>query len=415
MEVQKVLEEVLRRVKPSDGERERIRVAVNEVTSRLKGLEAEIHGSFAKDTWLSGDTDVDLFVFFPKALGKEYLSKEGLREILGRLEGMETRLAYAEHPYVIVRVDGIEIDVVPALRVESGDQAITAVDRTPFHTEYVREKLSDEGRDQVRLLKRFLKGIGVYGAEIKVLGFSGYVSELLVIGYGSFLEVLRSASDWKPPVKLVLEREGKEFESPLIIPDPVDPRRNAAAAVSLKSLATLSLASRYFLDRPSLDFFYPPPPGEQEVVGEVLVTQIKIEEPFVEDVLWGQLRKSVERIRTSLASSGFNVIDVGWCQDNDLKILVQLETSSVGDHYLGQGPPFYLRQSMGFLSSNERVWIGEDGRLYTIRRRKETDPNRIVAHSLSLKYKYSITQYQLKEAKDDCVRAFLRKRPLWLK
>ena len=171
----------MRRVKPGPEDAIRIQSAVDLVISRLKDLDAEVHGSFRKGTWLKGDTDVDLFVFYPRSVGKEYLAREALREILDRLQGLRTRLAYAEHPYVIVEVDGVEVDVVPALRVESGDQAITAVDRTPFHTRYVTSRLSDEGKDQVRLLKRFLKGIGVYGAEIRVMGFSGYVAELLTI------------------------------------------------------------------------------------------------------------------------------------------------------------------------------------------------------------------------------------------
>ncbi|BCS94328.1 CCA tRNA nucleotidyltransferase [Metallosphaera javensis (ex Sakai et al. 2022)] len=410
-----ILEEVLRRVKPGPEDANQIQNAVNLVLSRLKDLDAEVHGSFRKGTWLKGDTDVDLFVFYPKSVGKEYLAKEALREILERLQGLRTRLAYAEHPYVIVEVDGVEVDVVPALRVESGDQAITAVDRTPFHTRYVTSRLSEEGRDQVRLLKRFLKGIGVYGAEIKVMGFSGYVAELLVIYYGSFLDVMRGASAWKPGTEIVLEKETRKFDSPLIIPDPVDPKRNAAAAVSLRSLATMTIASRAFLHAPSLDFFYPPPPGDQQVLGEVLVTELQLTEPYVDDVLWGQIRKSVEKMKSALTSAGFRVVDVGWCQDEKVRLMVQLESTSIGDYYLGQGPPFYLESSAEFLLSNRHVWVGDDGRLYALRKRKEIDPERIILNSISLKYKYSVRQYRLTEASDDCTRAFLRKRPLWLK
>ncbi|MCG3108759.1 CCA-adding enzyme [Metallosphaera sp. J1] len=410
-----ILEKVLRRVKPGPEDANQIQNAVNLVLSRLKDLDAEVHGSFRKGTWLKGDTDVDLFVFYPKSVGKEYLAKEALREILERLQGLRTRLAYAEHPYVIVEVDGVEVDVVPALRVESGDQAITAVDRTPFHTRYVTSRLSEEGRDQVRLLKRFLKGIGVYGAEIKVMGFSGYVAELLVIYYGSFLDVMRGASAWKPGTEIVLEKETRKFDSPLIIPDPVDPKRNAAAAVSLRSLATMTIASRAFLHAPSLDFFYPPPPGDQQVLGEVLVTELQLTEPYVDDVLWGQIRKSVEKMKSALTSAGFRVVDVGWCQDEKVRLMVQLESTSIGDYYLGQGPPFYLESSAEFLLSNRHVWVGDDGRLYALRKRKEIDPERIILNSISLKYKYSVRQYRLTEASDDCTRAFLRKRPLWLK
>ncbi|MEM3359081.1 MAG: CCA tRNA nucleotidyltransferase [Metallosphaera sp.] len=414
MSYEEIVTDVLSRIKPDDRDKKRIEESVSVVTSRLKDMNVEIHGSFRKGTWLKGDTDVDLFVFFPKEVGKDYLSKDGLREILERLKGLDVKLAYAEHPYVIVNVNNVEVDVVPALKVENGSQAITAVDRTPFHTGYVTSKLTEEGMDQVRLLKRFMKGIGVYGAEIKISGFSGYVSELLVIYYGSFLNVLRSSSSWRPPVELVLEGKSRDFDSPLMIPDPVDPKRNAAAAVSLKSIALFSLASRFFLREPSMEFFYPSSPQDREILGDVLVTELKVDQ-YVDDVLWGQIRRSVERMRANLTNSGFDVIDIGWCEDDTIKIFVQVESSEIGKYYLDQGPPFYLDSSIEFMNSNYHVWVGNDGRLYAIKKRKELDPFKIILDSISLKYKYSASQYKLTEAEDDCSRAFLRKRPLWLR
>ncbi|QKQ99421.1 CCA tRNA nucleotidyltransferase [Metallosphaera tengchongensis] len=414
-EVQGILNEVLRRVKPGKDEERKLSSAADKVLNLLSGLDAEVHGSFRKGTWLKGDTDVDVFVFFPKEMGKEGIKDRGLALIHERLSKLNTRLAYAEHPYLIVEVDGVEIDVVPALRVDRGDQAITAVDRTPFHTKYVEGKLNEDGRDQVRILKRFLKGIGVYGAEIRVMGFSGYVSELLTIYYGSFLKVLEGSSKWRERNLIVLEGMEREFDSPLIIPDPVDPRRNAAAAVSLKSLSTFSIASRAFLRSPSLNFFFPRPPEGQEVQGEVIVTEVKLNEPYVDDVLWGQLRRTAEKVRNSLTSAGFKVMDIGICQGETVKILVQLETSKVGEFFLSQGPPFYLEQALSFVDANDKVWVGEDGRLYTLRRRKQLSPERVILESISLKYAHTVSQYTLQEAEGNCERSFLRKTPTWLK
>lgn len=414
--IREVLETVLSKVKPTEEEEKRIISVVERIRDLLRGLDVEVHGSFRKGTWLRGDTDVDLFVFFPKEVGKEFLSKEGLDTIKERLKGLEVKMAYAEHPYLIVSLDGIEVDVVPALRVGEGSEAVTAVDRTPFHTMYVTSKLDERGRDQVRLLKRFLKGVGVYGAEIKVLGFSGYVSELLTIYYGSFLEVLKGASKWRPPVKIPLVEEGRQFESPLIIPDPVDPKRNAAAAVSLRSMAIFSLAAREFLVNPSLDFFFPPEPDVGPVLGDVLVTEVEVLEPFVDDVLWGQMRKSLDKAIRALETVGFKVVDYGACEGNGkVYLLIQMESAHIGEYTVYKGPPFYLETSRDFISKNFHVWVGEDGRLYSLKRRHESSPEMLVGNSLALKYKHMVRQYWLKEVKDPCMKLFLRKRPLWLK
>ncbi|MEM3352639.1 MAG: nucleotidyltransferase domain-containing protein, partial [Saccharolobus sp.] len=179
-------EKILELIKPDEKDKERINKAIEVIKERLKGLDFEIEGSFAKGTWLKQDTDVDMFIFYPKEVGKDYLKRNALNDIVERVKDLNYIIAYAEHPYVIVYVNDIEIDLVPALRVESGDKAITAVDRTPFHTLYINSHLDEKGKDEVRLLKRFMKGINVYGAEIKIQGFSGYVTELLIVYYGSF-------------------------------------------------------------------------------------------------------------------------------------------------------------------------------------------------------------------------------------
>ncbi|TRM94732.1 tRNA CCA-pyrophosphorylase, partial [Sulfolobus sp. B1] len=145
-------EEVLTQIKPSKEDEEKIKESLRIIEERLKGLDFEIEGSFRKGTWLKQDTDIDLFVFYPKELGKHYLENQALKDIINRIKDLNYVLAYAEHPYVIVNVNGIEVDIVPALRVERGDQAITAVDRTPFHTQYVISHLDNNGKDEVRLL-----------------------------------------------------------------------------------------------------------------------------------------------------------------------------------------------------------------------------------------------------------------------
>ncbi len=416
--MQEIEEEVLAKIKPDEKDREIVESAVNVVLERLKGLDAQVHGSFRKDTWLKGDTDVDVFVFFDKSLTEDYLKNEALKLLMQRLQGLEIKISYAQHPYLMVFVNGIEIDVVPALKVERGDMAITPVDRTPFHTEYVLSHLDEKGRDQVRLLKRFMKGIGVYGAEIKVLGFSGYVAELLTIYYKDFRGVLKGASSWKHPIRLELVKPAKEFTEPLIIPDPVDPRRNTAAAVSLKSIAIFSIASYYYLKKPSMEFFYPSEKRESvKAKGDVLLVKIRLLEDISEDIIWGQIRRSMSRINSALKNAGFKVIDIeAWGDNKEISIGIQLESKDIGKYYLNSGPPYYTKERVEeFIRKNENVWIGEDGRLYSIKDRKEYDAKEIAVNNIIIKGEYKVSAEWVSEGGDDkFLNAFLYKRPSWL-
>ena len=106
------------------------------------------------------------------------MKKEGLsiaRKILP--DGKEL---YAQHPYLRGEIEGGGIDLVPCFAIDNSTKSISAVDRTPFHTDWVISNISGL-ENEVRLTKQFLKAIGAYGANSAIGGFSGYLVEILCI------------------------------------------------------------------------------------------------------------------------------------------------------------------------------------------------------------------------------------------
>jgi len=196
MEWGELRELILRRIRPSVEEERLVeafcRRVSGELSERLReaGFKAvaEVHGSVAKGTWLSGERDLDIFILLDPGYERDVIPS--VLEVVKRYLGSGWVEAYAEHPYLQARIDEFQVDFVPCFRIRPGEPLKSATDRTPLHTAYVREHLKPEQRDEVRLLKRFMKGIGVYGAELKVGGFSGYLCELLIIHYGSFEKLL---------------------------------------------------------------------------------------------------------------------------------------------------------------------------------------------------------------------------------
>ncbi len=382
----KVLEEVIERVKPKDHERELVNRVISKVVRRLKevsvslNIDADIRveGSIAKDTWISGDRDIDIFIRLPKQIGKAGLERIGL-EIARRAAGNRWVECYAEHPYIEAEIEGFKIDLVPCFNVSRAEEALSSVDRTPFHTEYVKSHLKRELRDEVRLLKQFMKGIGVYGAEIKVQGFSGYLCELLVIHYGSFIDVLREASQWKP-YSTIIDIEGyyespedalRIFNAPLVVVDPVDPSRNVAAALSLSKMCEFIAAARIFLRKPSTAFFYPP--ETRPLSFESLVNEIErrnLDYLFIAtccpkvhpDILWGQIYKSRDGIRRLLESHGFKVLRAAaWSDEREYIIFIyELESCILPRAEKHVGPPVHAMEHsdsfiMKHLSSENRI------------------------------------------------------------
>ncbi|MEM3493921.1 MAG: hypothetical protein QXD15_06165, partial [Thermoplasmata archaeon] len=218
-------------------------------------------------------------------------------------------------------------------------------------------------KDEVRLLKRFLKGIGIYGAEAAVQGFSGYLCELLIIKYGTFRGVLESAKNWRANVHMWLEKEPvRRFVEPLVFIDPVDPGRNVASAVSLESLSLFIVAAQQYLEKPDIKFFYPrkrelPLEKAMNEVKEYLerastaVLAISTERPDkVDDIIAPQVKKMERVIVQHLGMAGFKVLRSSSAfADKKIWVFVELEHQKIPRLYLHAGPHVWLRNSVDFL------------------------------------------------------------------
>jgi tRNA nucleotidyltransferase (CCA-adding enzyme) len=345
--LEEICADVLKSIIPSRREKEHILTLAKELTEKVReavketGVEVEVRveGSVAKDTWLSEEPDIDIFMRVPTTMPREAFGTICLEIARKATEGLKQIERFAEHPYLEAIIDEVRVNIVPCYRVKRGEW-ISATDRTPFHTDYVKPLLDERKCGEVRLLKRFMKGVGVYGAEIKVGGFSGYLCELLTLNYGSFVEVLKSVADWKE--KTIIDYEGyykerekeaeKIFEEPLVIVDPVDKGRNAAAAVRKERLDEFIAAARAFLKTTHLNFFYPP--QVEALEAKRLVRAVKARGSAVvfvkfgkvgavPDVLWGQLYKSQRSLRKMLQQRDFNVVqECVWSNEENLNVFI---------------------------------------------------------------------------------------------
>jgi tRNA nucleotidyltransferase (CCA-adding enzyme) len=405
-------EEVLLRLVPKEEERRQVRdfteLLERELSERLleAGLRAtaEVHGSTARDTWLRGDRDIDVFIVLDPEYGRDIIPK--VLDIVRDYVGVGWVEAYAEHPYIQAEIDGFDVEFVPCFRIDPGERLISSTDRTPLHTKFVRENLLPEGGDEVRLLKRFMMGVGVYGAEVKVGGFSGYLCELFIVHYRSFYKILASASAWEQ--REVVDITGsaepealkKKFGEPLIVPDPVDPSRNAASAVSDTSMWTFVASARAFLKRPRETFFFP---EKREADFEVVLDSLRSRgssllfvvvadgDVDVPDVLWGQLYKTERSISNLLAEGGFSLIRSSVWSDEASKhiLLFELETAVLPELMKFKGPPVVLEEdSVRFLrahisdeSTVSGPWI-EEQRWWVEKRRRHRNARFLLEHTL---------------------------------
>jgi len=359
---------------------------VSESERKKLNAEVRIDGSVAKDTWLRGDADIDIFLRVPTSTSRAELEGRCLDAARRALKGHPIVERFAEHPYIETHVGEVRVNVVPCYDVARGEWR-SATDRTPFHTDYVISHLSESQKTEVRLLKAFLKGIGAYGADVKVSGFSGMLCETLIMFYGLFLKTLEHAQSWKAPTVIDLERyyASREdelsdlFEDPLVVIDPVDQGRNLAASISRRRLWEFVASARAFSYKPKMNFFFARKRAPLSVAGfrEEMNRRgwnlVAIEFGRVDavvDVLWSQLYRTEKALRNMLKQEGHNVTrSASWSNEDDLNvILLELDELTLppvrkhmGPHVTrSQASDLFLLKHLKERRSVSGPWVDDD-------------------------------------------------------
>ncbi len=388
-----VFQSVLKKITPAEAEQAQMKKTIANVLEATEKiikphkLGKVLAGSFTRDTWLSHKKEFDLFIQFPEDTTREKLEKLGLeigKKIAESLKGSYL-IAYAEHPYVRSKISGYDVDIVPCYKVASAEKIKSAVDRTPFHNEYLSKNLKKTQSGEVRLLKQLCKTNGLYGSDLKTQGFSGYLCELLTIEYGNFKNLVISASKWFPGqvfIDLCKKYSGdkKEFSGqPLVIIDPVDPKRNVAAALSPSRFMKFIDVCKELVSKPSVSLFYKKENVNKTKIQnnlkkrETLFVGIKFKrpledgtksQPIVDDIIYPQLRKTAKRVLDILQEYEFVCNDSWiWCSQEECVILIELSVWTLPSIRKIIGPPiFAVKHSEEFLKkySKGRLWVEGD-------------------------------------------------------
>ena len=467
--IDKVCRNVLKTVNPTKEDRSKIetlarklekKVAAAAKKARIKAR-IRVEGSVAKDTWLSGEPDIDIFMRMPSSTPRKSLGDICLCVARKATEGSKQVERFAEHPYLEAFVEDTRINVVPCYDAKQGEWQ-SATDRTPFHTDYMKKHLVPKMRGQVRLLKKFMKGIGVYGAEIKTGGFSGYLCELLILRYGSFVKTLEAFARHRQRIVVDIEEHYRNrdreiallFIEPMVIVDPVDRARNVASAVQAQRLHTFVAAAQAFLRTPDTSFFCP----QETVLLSLKEAKQKLKArcsdivfvvfdslKAVPDVLWGQLYKSQRSLCKLVQLNDFKLLrDTAWSDEKTVNMFIfEVEQQTISPVKKHRGPPLdkeiECRRFLGKHDGNADTVCGpyvEDGRWVVILKRKYSDAAKLlnsrlkdggrnagvaeqISHTISKGYKTLINEGILgvyEKNRDFAVflTEFLDGRPKWL-
>ncbi len=368
---------------PDKNERDKLKIISSEIINGInlicknENIDAspvEV-GSVSKKTNLKC-SDIDIFITFDKKYSKDFIERKGV-EIGHKIlkNGVEK---YAEHPYVSGSIENIKIDIVPAFKINKGEKIVSTVDRTPLHTLYVNENTNENMIKDILLLKIFMKKVNVYGSEVSKSGFSGYLCELLIINYGNFDNVIKKFANLKG--KLIIPEDKSlenKFNETVIIIDPVDPTRNAGAAVSIENLSRIEIASKLFIS--GIDVFNF---KNNIIINKDRKTVIKVfvlkKPDIINDILYPQVVRLKNKIWEIMEMNKF--IPLSWEIDikENIEILIEYERDIIPLVSIHMGPPAESNESIKFINvwkNNKRLLRGPyilNNRLYVDIKNKYT-------------------------------------------
>jgi tRNA nucleotidyltransferase (CCA-adding enzyme) len=370
-----------------------------------------------KQTQLKNDFDIDLFI------GLDYKEFEGKYRNLSRNKFKKTskkdfldlcnnwiipsltlkefnnpRLLYAEHPYVTVdfyqEEFKIKIDIVLYFELDlefvKEKGPITAVDRSPWHGRFVRENLSDDQKNDVRLLKQFFKANHSYGDKSSVgkVGFIGYSAELLIYYFGNILNLFENFDklasnplDFYKRSKKTLQEVTHFRNDYLLIIDPIDRNRNVASAISERAYTYCNYRIKEFLKNPHISFL------EIKPISEIKIKNLK--DPLLSKIFIIELKNLDEKMhytinRDKLYSLGESIAANGEKEfthaerfgtilfeiyfeddDNEYNIVIYCKSPDITQTYLRKGPPIkesfhannFKSKNPNHFEKNGHLWV----------------------------------------------------------
>jgi len=394
----KILEEVVRGIRPSKDEEKAVAEAANgiikAINSGIKGADAILGGSATKGTWLSGTFDIDIFVRFDYKKFAD--SNDKLSGILKNFLKKRFRIStiHGSRDYFQIKKGRFVFEIVPVLKIRSASQAKNIMDISPLHAVWVKKRMSRKMCDEVRLTKAFCRAQGVYGAESYVKGFSGYACEILTIHYGSFIKLARAASKWN--VQHVIDPEGyfkrkdvfmelnrSKLQSPLILVDPVQKERNITAALSKEKFDVFVNAAKQFIKRPSASFFRKEAFSVERLMKKAAGNRLVVVEAFPkkakEDVMGASLLKAFEFISRALRKNDFDVKAAGWDWVKRKQACFWFITEKVlPEKKLIAGPPLWNERHVKRFRGKYKRIIKKKGRAYAEIKRRYREPEKLV-------------------------------------
>jgi len=395
------LEQLKEEIRPDKGFLKEVDSVVSRINKSLKKAKLKAKcikgGSIAKDTFLKDDYDVDLYVVFDYS----YRGKDISKLLEKTLKSLKVKKVHGSRDYYQLSQNKLIFEIVPVLKVSDYKKIENVTDMSPLHVNFVNKNASNKIKDDIRLAKIFCKAQGTYGAESYIRGFSGHILDILVIHYKGFINLLKAASKWKDKEIIDMKKYHKDvlFElnksktlGPLVIVDPMQPDRNAAAALSKENYDIFRKKAKEFLKNPSESFFIKKKIDLEKLKkiankDYLIILDVKAKQGK-EDVVGSKLKKAFEYLLKGLKNNKFNILYNDWEWDKKLKAKFYfiIKKERLSKEILHSGPPLNKKEHVNMFKKIYKRIIIRDKRVYAKVKRRYLEPKKLLRDLIKEKY-----------------------------
>jgi tRNA nucleotidyltransferase (CCA-adding enzyme) len=356
-------------------------------------------GSAAKGTFVKDDFDCDVFVRFQYDKYKEKDISKLLEKALKKIKGIKVERVHGSRDYFQGVWHKMDFEVIPVLYCTHPNQAKNITDMSPLHVEWINQHIDNKLRDQILLTKLFCKAQKVYGAESFVNGFSGHVVDLLTTHYGSFKTLLKKAATWEEKTVINMSRKAvkpkdmnpDKVQGPLILIDPIQPERNAAAALDYEQFYTFKNQAKALLRKPETSFFKRKNVTKTDLKkkkrdaikrDQVMLTLNALPLHGKLDTIGTKMYKGMEHVRKVMKHYDFTVLKSNWdwVEDQDVEALMWfiVREESLPKTKKHLGPPLKMQKDVKAFQKRHKKFTIENERLVAEVKRKYTTPMQVL-------------------------------------
>ncbi|MFP4402169.1 MAG: nucleotidyltransferase domain-containing protein [Candidatus Nanoarchaeia archaeon] len=408
---QQLREEILSTINPSLDEKIKTQAVVDEFLKHLRAqgekspysITFELGGSYAKDTYLKGDFDVDIFCIFKEKI-EDSLMCNFIREILESIkvsfsieQGSRT---YYSGRYESSSKQSIQFECVPTQWYENPYDAVNSTDLSIHHVKFVQQEIEKNPQlcSEIRLAKQWFKANELYGAESYINGFSGHGIECLIIQLQSFERLINTLSNinkgevftFHSSKDEYLKMLSKDKHSPILMQDPIIKHRNALSALNSELFYKAKLeAIKASINPLCISQFQIPLYPNKRILYKSIFNNSKqsyvgvkidvLENLKSKDIIGSKCKKIVQKLSQHLKSEGFQVNFIEFKYVDSLQIAygkIVLESNTISSVYYHKGPTLDINHSSikEFLKkySQEQLFVYNNS-MYVSKERRFSD------------------------------------------